>query len=49
MGATVWNWIIVYSDGRTETVRGETPEDALDGVDWNDQYNIISMVRNGWY
>ena len=48
MSATVFNWIIVYEDGTTETVRGETPEDALTDVDWSKQYSIISMVRNGW-
>ena len=48
MSATIFNWIIVYEDGTTETARGATPEDALYNVDWSKQSGIISMVRNGW-
>ena len=48
MSSTIFNWIIVYEDGTTETARGATPEEALNDVDWSKQYDIISMVRNGW-
>ena len=48
MGASVFNWIIVYEDGTTETAKGSTPEDALDNVDWSKQTCIIAMVRNGF-
>ena len=25
MSATIWNWIIVYDDGKTEIIKGESP------------------------
>ena len=47
MSATVWNWIVVYSDGTTETVSGDTPTAALYDLE-GEEYDIVSIVRNGW-
>ena len=44
MSATIWNWIIVYDDGRTEIKRGESPcafADELEEVP-------IAIIREGF-
>lgn len=44
MSATVYKWIVVYEDGRTEEKWGEAPwsfDDDLVGVP-------VAIIRNGW-
>lgn len=47
MSAQVWNWLVVFEDGTTTTLRGETPADALYDFDCWERY-IVAIVRNGW-
>ena len=49
MSASVYNWIVVFSDGTSETYSGETPSAFIDDIDWSYQSAIIAIVRNGYY
>ena len=44
MSATVYKWIVVYEDGRTEERRGEAPWSFADELD----ETPVAIIRNGW-
>lgn len=44
MSATVYKWIIVYDDGRTEEKCGESPYDFADELF---QEVPVAIIRNG--
>lgn len=44
MSATIFKWIVVYDDGRTEEKWGECPYDFAD-----DLVEVpVAIIRNGW-
>ena len=43
MSATVYKWIVVYDDGRTEEKRGESPSDFADYL----AEVPVAIIRNG--
>ena len=44
VSATIYKWIIVYDDGRTEEKWGESPYDFAD-----DLIEVpVAIIRNGW-
>ena len=44
MSATVYKWIIVYEDGRTEEKWGESPYSFADDL----EEVPVAIIRNGW-
>jgi len=45
MSATIYKWIIVYDDGRTEEKWGESPYDFADDL----LVEVpVAIIRNGW-
>ncbi len=44
MSATIYNWIVVYDDGRTEEKSGESPYDFADDLD----EVPVAIIRNGY-
>ena len=44
MSATVYKWIIVYDDGRTEEKWGESPFSFADDL----REVPVAIVLNGW-
>jgi len=48
MGRLVYKWIIVFENGYTVIHEGETPSDALDNLDYEEEYGIVSVVRVGY-
>ena len=49
MGASIYNWIVVFDDGTTRCVHGETPTDAIEEIDWSGQQIIVAVVRNSFW
>ena len=49
MSAAVYNWLVVFSDGTSETHYGECPSHFIDDIDWDNQRSIVCIVRNGYY
>jgi len=44
MSVTIYKWIVVYEDGRTEEVWGESPYSFAD-----DLVEVpVAIIRNGW-
>ena len=44
MSATIYKWIVVYDDGRTEEKYGASPCDFSD-----DLIEVpVAIIRNGW-
>ena len=44
MSATIYKWIVVYDDGRTEEKYGASPYDFAD-----DLIEVpVAIIRNGW-
>ena len=48
MSATVYNWLVVFSDGTTSTYAGETPFYFLDDMYYSDACCIVAIIRNGY-
>ena len=44
MSASVYNWIVVYEDGRTELKCGESPDDFA----YELQEVPVAIIRSGW-
>ena len=44
MSATIYKWIVVYDDGRTEVEYGESPYDFADDL----TEVPVAIIRNGW-
>ena len=44
MSATIYKWIVVYDDGRTEEKLGESPYDFAEDL----AEVPIAIIRNGW-
>ena len=44
MSATIYKWIIVYDDGKTEEKWGESPYDFADDL----TKVPVAIIRNGW-
>lgn len=49
MSAPVYNWMVVFENGNSETYSGESPSDFIDGIDYNNKLSIICIVRGGYY
>lgn len=45
MSRSVYKWLVVFDDGQTLKCHGETPTDALYEINYDDQYNIVAIVR----
>lgn len=45
MSATIYKWIVVYDDGRTEERLGGSPYDFADDLD----EVPVAIIRNGWW
>lgn len=48
MGRPIYKWIIVFDNGYTVIYEGETPSDALDNLDYEEECCIVSVVRVGY-
>ena len=44
MSATIYNWIIIYDDGRTEEMQGKN----LDDFAYDLREVPIAIIRNGY-
>ena len=45
MSATIYRWIIVYDDGKTEEKLGESPDTFADDL----AEVPVAIIRNGWW
>ena len=44
LSATIYRWIVVYDDGRTEEEWGASPYDFVDDL----EEVPVAIIRNGW-
>lgn len=44
MSATIYKWLVVYADGRTEEKWGEGPYSFADDL----EEVPVAIIRNGW-
>ena len=49
MGRPVYNWIIVYDDGGTETVVADNPMDAIENAEKDWYYEGVRAVIRADY
>lgn len=49
MGKSVYNWIIVYDDGYTETVAADNPLDAIENAEKDWYYEGVRAVIRADY